>query len=407
MRAVRRSLFLGLTAWRALFRDTHANVAVTFALSLVPISVAVGGGIDYARAYNVRESLQNAIDAAVLAGAADSNSSSVAAKVFAAQIVDVEGVIATPVFSTNDDGNFTGSVDATVSAYFLPLIGIAKFPVAATATAAVAASANKVCMLLTNTNSWGALNLNSGANLSAPDCEVDIASTAYNAAVFNSGTTFNTAKTCVASTTVLINGGTHPNLETKCSTASDSIAGKLPSQSVGGCNYTWLNVNGGTATLYPGVYCGINFNGSPTVTFKPGLYIIKNGNWGMNGGTYTGTGVTFYFADSSQMVFNSTIKVNFSAPTSGTYSGILMYEPAGQSQSWWYFNAGTYAFTGLIYTPSRAVTINSGASGTGTELTWVANTMAINGSGTWTITPGSQAISATGTSGTGTPYLMR
>lgn len=393
-------------AWQRLRFDAHANVAVIFALSLLPISVAVGGGIDYARAYNVRESLQNAIDAAVLAGAAADDPAATALSVFAAQIEGVEGKITTPTFSTDDDGHFTGTVNASVMTYFLPLVGIANFPIAATATAAEATAANSVCVLLTNTSSGGALTLNSGAKLSASDCEVDVKSAAYNAAVFNSGTTFDTAKTCIASNTVLENGGTHPNLEKGCTTVSDSFAGKLPTPSSGNCDYTWLSVNGGTATLYPGVYCGINFNNSPKVTFSPGLYVIKNGNWGMNGGSYSGTGVTFYFADTSQMVFNSTITVDFTAPTSGTYSGILIYEASGLSQNWWNFNTGSYKFSGLIYTPSRVVTFNSGASGTGNGLTWVASAMTMN-SANWSITPGDKAISGADSAGSGAAYLLR
>lgn len=403
-RFVRQSGCMG--RFIAMLREAHANVAVLFALALVPIVVAGGGAVDYAMAQNVRGALQDAMDSSVLAGAGAGNATATAAALFRVQTASIHATIDTPTFVANDDGSLTGRVDAAVPTGFLGLIGVSSFPVSVSATATRASSANKVCILLTNPSTGGALVLNGGANISAPDCEVDIKSTGYNAATFNSGTSLITAKTCIASSTTLDNGGTHPNLEKSCTTASDPYAGKLPIPAVGTCDHTWLNVNGGTVTLNPGVYCGINFNGAPHVTFNPGLYVIRGGNWGMNGGSYTGDGVTFYFADSSQMVFNSSITVKFTAPNSGSYDGILMFEPQGLGQGWWNFNTGQYSLSGLIYTPSRSVTFNGGASGTGTKLTWVANTMMIN-SVSWSITPGAKAVSGSGGSGSGGAYLVR
>lgn len=50
-----------------------------------------------------------------------------------------------------------------------------------------------------------------------------------------------------------------------------------------------------TSTLLPGVYTSIKINGTPTVTFNPGVYILKGGGLSVNGGaTLQGTGVMFY-----------------------------------------------------------------------------------------------------------------
>jgi Flp pilus assembly protein TadG len=57
---------------RRLASDLHGNVAVIFALALVPTLLAVGAAVDYARAMSAQTALQNAADAAVLAaGASD------------------------------------------------------------------------------------------------------------------------------------------------------------------------------------------------------------------------------------------------------------------------------------------------------------------------------------------------
>ena len=55
-------------------RDTTGNVAVTFALLLLPAALAVGAGVDYSRANNIKASLQAALDSAVLAGLHDNTS---------------------------------------------------------------------------------------------------------------------------------------------------------------------------------------------------------------------------------------------------------------------------------------------------------------------------------------------
>src|SRR5487761_1710755 len=52
-----------------LARDTRGNVAVMFGLMLIPLAVAVGAGVDYGHAVEIRSTLQSAVDAAALSGA--------------------------------------------------------------------------------------------------------------------------------------------------------------------------------------------------------------------------------------------------------------------------------------------------------------------------------------------------
>jgi hypothetical protein len=145
------------------------------------------------------------------------------------------------------------------------------------------------------------------------------------------------------------------------------------------------------------VYCGwFNFNNAPTVSFQPGVYVIKNGGWNVNGGTWTGNGVTFYFADQSKIQFNSAVAVTMSAPTSGTYAGIMMYEAANLGLSDFIFNdAKAMQLEGLIYLPSRNVTFNSGSSLTDRRFTLIINTLILNQT-RWTLKPYSGGIGGGG-----------
>lgn len=58
------------TRWlRHLSRDSDGAVAVLFGLLMIPLIVAVGVGVDYGRAAEIRAMLQSTVDAAALAGA--------------------------------------------------------------------------------------------------------------------------------------------------------------------------------------------------------------------------------------------------------------------------------------------------------------------------------------------------
>ncbi len=95
----------------------------------------------------------------------------------------------------------------------------------------------------------------------------------------------------------------------------------------------------GTQTVSPGTYSSITVNAGANATFSPGTYII-DGNKGLtiNGGaTVTGTGVTFYLTGSANVTINggtgSAPTVQFSAPNSGTYAGVLFWQAPGDTSS--------------------------------------------------------------------------
>lgn len=386
-------------------RDARGNIAWLYALSLVPLTLAAGAGVDFVTVFDAKGALQNAIDSAVLAGAGAGNSSTVAATVFAAEPLSKYGVAATPSYTINKDESFTGTVTAEVPVQFLALAGIKSLTVTVSATAKQTGTTT-ACILVLDRNASQSLLMNSGADVEAPQCEVHVASTASPAAIFNAKTTLNSAKICLAGTSVIDNGGTHPNLVKNCKVASDPFAGALPVPSTATCNFSNGNYNGGSFTLSPGVYCGwFNFNGTNNLTFLPGTYVIKGGGWNVNGGSWTGNGVTFYFADTSKIQFNSGVKATLTAPTSGTYKGILMYEPTGLPQSQFVLDDSKgHQLTGLIYLPSRQVTINAGANMTTDQLTMVVDTLIVN-SATWYVTP--PAIRTIAGSAQGGAYLMK
>ena len=393
----------------ALIGSRSGQVGVIVGLSAVPLAMAVGFGVDYSRAVTVRSQLQAALDAAVIAGAKDGSSAwtTVATNTLSAAAPS-DITIGTKAFALDADGNYAGTATGSLSTTFSGLFSLATLEVDVAATAVKPASGSKVCILLNSTTASPGLLLNSGATLNAPDCEVHVRSTGNPAATFNSGTVFTTKKTCVAGSNILDNGGTHASLTKSCTTTTDPFAGTLPVPSSATCTYSGQNYNGGAVTLSPGVYCyGINFNGTTTLTLNPGTYVIKSGNWNFNGGTMTGTGVTFYFVDSSYIQFNGTSKLNLTAPTTGNFANLLWYEAQSLSQSSFTVNATNGAnLEGLIWLPSRNLTLNSGASVSSNKLTMVLNTLIMN-TVNWALASSDKAITTTGGTSTSSNIYLK
>ena len=140
---------------------------------------------------------------------------------------------------------------------------------------------------------------------------------------------------------------------------------------------------GGNATFNPGVYCGgISLTASllSNITFNPGTYILrdKTGFLGVTQGglnltlsalsTISGNGVTFYNEGpqagfsviepvTGGLITESIANVNLTAPTSGTYNGILFFQEHGVSATGNFLaNLDKSSnLQGAIYLPDAAV----------------------------------------------------
>jgi hypothetical protein len=94
-----------------------------------------------------------------------------------------------------------------------------------------------------------------------------------------------------------------------------------------------------------------------------------------------------------------------SAPTTGTYANILMYEPGGLTTSSATIDTSTLNMTGLIYLPSRKLTANSTSNLSSTGLTMVLSTLTLNTTN-WTMGP-SAASKALSSGTTTSAYLSK
>jgi hypothetical protein len=121
-------------------------------------------------------------------------------------------------------------------------------------------------------------------------------------------------------------------------------------------------LNSGASTFFPGVYCGgITLNANATATFNPGLYIINGPVVIGASDTVTGSGVTFYFENNS-WTSNGAASMNLTAPTTGTYAGILFFQAHGDTDTFILDSNTTSVAQGTFYLPDGPLTINGGAN---------------------------------------------
>jgi hypothetical protein len=122
----------------------------------------------------------------------------------------------------------------------------------------------------------------------------------------------------------------------------------------------------GTSTVSQGTYCSIHITGG-NVTFNPGTYIITGGGtaFQVNGNaTLSGAGVTFILTTGAVQI-NGTATLNFSAPNSGTYEGILFFDnaPAGNDSK--INGTANSILDGVLYFPHTKITFNGNSSSSG------------------------------------------
>jgi Flp pilus assembly protein TadG len=146
---------------RALLRSKRGNVAMMFGLALVPLTVAAGTGLDFARAMMVRQQMTEALDAAALAigsttGLSQSSAQAMANSYFTANYqIDQStfGAPSTPSVVYNANGSVTISVNDSMPTVLMKLAGFNTLPVNASSTVVWGQSKLWVALVLDNSGS--------------------------------------------------------------------------------------------------------------------------------------------------------------------------------------------------------------------------------------------------------------
>lgn len=154
-------------------------------------------------------------------------------------------------------------------------------------------------------------------------------------------------------------------------------------------NYCGVSINGSVNVVFSGGNYtfgsgGLSINGSNTITFNASEYMMNGGNLTTNGSnTINGTGDLFYTTGGGSVTFNGSSTVNLSAPTSGTYEGILFYQDRSDSAGATVNGSNGSKYTGAMYFPAATLTTNGSNTATATATVLVANKIIFNGSGSF------------------------
>ncbi len=149
--------------WRAFGRAEDGNIAVIFALSLIPLLGLIGGAIDYSRASAVRAAMQTAADATALAvskeapGKTATQLQTDANNYFNAVFdqSDGNGIKVDAKFTKNPDQKVVIDVSGNVKSYFMRIwpFNITEIPVGVSSTTVWGNSRLRIALALDNTGS--------------------------------------------------------------------------------------------------------------------------------------------------------------------------------------------------------------------------------------------------------------
>jgi hypothetical protein len=167
----------------------------------------------------------------------------------------------------------------------------------------------------------------------------------------------------------------------------DPFADMTMPSTTSSCDHTNRMVHG-TETLSPGTYCnGLTFNAQARATLLAGTYVINGGGISVSAGArITGNGVTIYNTESSGKTYDA-ITVNggadltLSAPTTGTYKGMLfIQDPSVTSTKTNKFNGNaSVSLIGVLYFPTTPVEFAGTFDATANNLMMVADTVEFKG----------------------------
>jgi Flp pilus assembly protein TadG len=366
-----------------LIRSEDGSVTVLTAVSLIAVLGMMGLAIDVGQIRLAKQRLQMVADAAALAGALElsqcGGTANCSAMNTAAQAALTENSLtgstvlnhcapsSTTILTVTvnngpcalasdpHNGN-TSYVEVVISqpqpTYFASVLGINSILIKTRAEAARAGG--NTCMYALDPSGPGALTVELLAAVYSPGCGIMVEST--------SGSAISCLLGSITAPKISVVGGVpffslcaySPPASTGSISPGDPLA-YLPTPAIPACGTSHSIaathhgsdaklVISATSSLYPdAAYCGgIVIAPGANVTFMPGTYVLKStkstdGGLQIELGTsVSGSGVTFYNVGPKGGVNFSWTSftiggVNLTAPTSGTYSGVLFFQDAGDA----------------------------------------------------------------------------
>jgi hypothetical protein len=379
--------------------DNHGErgtLVILGALTLCVLTAFAGLALDASYMYFHKRKMQTAADAGAYAGALTKlrGSTSIARAVthdtakngFTDGLDNVTVQVNNPPLSGTKTGN-SDFVEVIITqpqpTWFMRVVNFNSVNVKARAVAGLGSTSNGCVFALNQDNS----QQNNGFFVNGTT------DSGFNCGVFSNANFRSVGGACVVAPSVNYTGDyANQNSSGNCGPPGmergipivDPLENKYSIPSYGSCTENNFRVNGGTTiTVSPGTYCGgITISGSvQNVVFNPGEYVLLGGGLSVSGSAnISGSGVTFFNTyPGTQANKYDSIKLsgsgvmNFSAPTTGTYKGLLFYQDPrvqGTSNNGSIVGGGTNStFNGIFYFPTTDLEYsgNSSTNANGTD----------------------------------------
>jgi Putative Flp pilus-assembly TadE/G-like len=299
----------------------------------------------------------------------------------------------------------TATVTETNPQLFSAVGGHQYGTVAVQSTAEVIQPPVPACIYALNQTASGALSVAGGSKIISMNCGIAVNSSSSSALVISG----NSSTTITAAFEKIV-GGFQRNGQAQISPTPITVShfsdplGNLPAPPTPTqCDHFDYSISNGSDTLGPGTFCGgITISGPANVTFNPGIYYIYGGGISFTSANsrINGTDVMFFNTDGrgvaglpttgftktsfAPIIISGQPNVTLSAPTSGTYSGVLFYKDRNFSAS--YPNNTDQitgqtqpTLTGTIYLPGDNLLLSGGVSTGQNQPAIIADTIQVSG----------------------------
>jgi hypothetical protein len=330
-------------------QDT-GQILVLAAVSMIALLGIAALTLDTSFMYAKRNRLHSAADAAAKSAAIEvlrnPGVSLASLEAFADEQVGAHGFVSSRLGGTTSvvinrgpsSGPFAGNINyveaiisESTSTFFGKILGFVSMTPLASAVAGAGNPAN--CLTTVENLSFG------NTTLTLNGCGVgvggDLEGTNPNALVTGSPTPpVGVVGTCSGTCTGM------GNLTTGAPAPIDPLAALAAPTNPGGCTA------GAAATLDPGCYTSI---GITVTTLNPGIYYVTGV---IDIDNLSGTGVMIYVAPGGQLTSSGNNKaLHLTAPTSGPYTGIAIFQDPANTLNWDVKNQFTIDVSGAIYMP--------------------------------------------------------
>lgn len=352
-------------------QDTNGGMALLGALSLIPLVTAAFIAVDFSSWVAQKSKLQQTADGAAIAsarelqmGQSDLTRLAAVAREFVLASLGNERSVGPASIKVKmiDARRLQIEVSQDVRS-MMGKVGAEAFQTITVKSVARISSGLPLCVVVLDPSQPKSLHMDKRARLSAEGCAV------YSNSQHQQGLRIDQDAVLVAG--LICSGGGKfgnganfkPQPLTDCPPISDPLSERKP-PAIGTCVTAPAVIKGTMETLNPGTYCnGLTITDNAVVTFRPGIYIIKDGEFKVEGNAaIKGENVGFYFTgDKTALDFGRDSSISLTAPKDGPMAGILFFEdraaPLGRRHKIKSSDANT--LLGTIYLPRGSLFIDS------------------------------------------------